>query len=607
VINESTKSASGEYQLRYEVLIKNTGVGIWQINEAGYTEYMNPAMCEILNIQSKENIAGKTFHSFFTNESLSLMKKEHAKRAGKISSSYEVELLRINGEKRNILISGSPIISKNGNVEGMIGSFLDITEQRTFELELKKSEERFRLMFEKITVPTGISRNGIHLLVNEAYQNLFQYTSEELVGNPIIDLIHPASHKEVYDNIKVRAEGGKAPASYELIGIKKDKTNFPFYTEVSYIELPDGMATIASIKDITNEKATEFALKASEAKFRGVFESNMIGIAFSNRTQILEANNKFLSIIGYTKEDLENRKINWPDLTPPEFLDRDEIAVQEIMIKGFITPYEKEYIRKDGKRIPVLIGASLLEGKPGYGTGFVADITDLKQSREESIKLAQDLSTFLYMASHDLKGPLASVIGLTNIALNEIEDPKAIEYFNLIQECTLKLDKSLMNFLKIIRIKDNNVNHDPIDLNILTEEILFSLKHQPSFAITEFQINNYLQSQFSSDEDMIRSMIQNLIENSVKYQTRLRKPVVKIDFKEDSSNVYVSVDDNGRGIDEKIKEKIFNIFYRGDISSKGSGLGLYIVKSAVEKLGGSVSVESKKEGGALFTLTIPKK
>ncbi|HXA01824.1 MAG TPA: HAMP domain-containing sensor histidine kinase, partial [Cytophagaceae bacterium] len=242
-----------------------------------------------------------------------------------------------------------------------------------------------------------------------------------------------------------------------------------------------------------------------------------------------------------------------------------------------------------------------------YGAGFFVDITDLKQSRKEATKLAEELSTFLYMASHDLKGPLASVIGLTNIARNDIEDPKALEYLNLIQECTLKLDRSLINFLKIIRIKDNTVNHVPIDLNLLIDDILSSLKHQACFANTEFQINNSLKSEFCSDEDLIRSMIQNLVENSVKYQSRLRKPLVKIELREDALNILITVDDNGRGIDEKIKDKIFNIFYRGDISSNGSGLGLYIVKNAIEKLGGSVCAESKKEGGAFFTLTIPKK
>jgi PAS domain S-box-containing protein len=592
---------------RYDILTRNSGVGVWELNPQGYTEYLNSAMCEILNINSIEDLNNITFHSFFTQASLKLMMAEHKKRAAKITSSYEVELVRTNGEKRNILINGSPLLSEDGAFVGMIGTFMDITEKKTVELELKKSEERFRLLFEKLATPLGMSRNGIHILANDAYLKLFKYSFEELIGKSILDLIAPSHKKMVVEYIASRQTGQSIPYSYEAIGIRSDNTEFPFNVDVSYIELLDGMATVASIKDISEQKSAESALRASEAKFRGVFESSMVGITFSNsKQQIVEANEKFLSIIQYTKEDIKNSTLQWSHLTPDEYLDLDKKAVVEFMQKGFISPYEKEYIRKDGTRIPVLIAAAILEGHSGLGVGFVIDISELKRSKEETNKLANELSTFLYMASHDLKGPLASVIGLTNIARNDIEEPKALEYLNLIQECTLKLDRSLMNFLEIIKIKNISINHKMVEFKPLVEEILSSLIHQASFSNTEFIIKDSLSSKFYSDKEMIRSIIQNLVENSVKYQTRLRNPVVKIELKEDAENIFIAVDDNGRGIDPAIKDKIFNIFYRGDVSSKGSGLGLYIVKNAAEKLGGSIEITNKPEGGSIFTLMLPK-
>jgi PAS domain S-box-containing protein len=592
--------------LRYDILTRNSGVGIWEINKEGFTDYMNSSMCEILNIKSPSEMDNLTYEAFFTDESVSLIKNEHKKRSKDISSAYEVELIRKNGEKRNILINGSPLLSKNGDHIGMIGTFTDITEKKKSELELKKSEERFRLLFEKLATPLGISRNGKHLLANEAFLKLFKYESQEaMVGKSVLDQIAASDREKILQFIAARTAGDYAPMSYEVMGLKTDQTEFPLHADISYIELPDGMATVVSILDISEQKSAEAALRSSEAKFRGLFESNMVGITFSNgRQQIVEANQKFLDIIQYTEEDLKNGFLQWSHLTPEEYLDLDKAAVQEFMQKGFISPYEKEYIRKDGSRIPVVIGASVL-GQPGLGVGFVIDISELKRSKEENYKLANELSTFLYMASHDLKGPLASVIGLTNIARNDVEDLKALEYINLIQECTLKLDRSLMNFLEIIKIKNVALDHKRIEFKALVEEIISSLKHQVSFMTTEFIVSDTLSREFYSDESIIRSIVQNLVENSVKYQTRLRSPVVKIELKEDSKNMFIVVDDNGRGIDPSIIDKIFNIFYRGDISSKGSGLGLYIVKNAAEKLGGSIKVQTKPEGGSTFTLVLP--
>ena len=593
-------------QTIHETILQVSGAGIWQITPTGYTNYLNPAMCSILGIQAIDDLKGKTFHSFFSEATLNKMKEEHLKRTQHISSTYEAELIRPTGEIRNIMIHGAPLLSEDGQVEAFIGTFIDITDKKSAEIELKKSEERFRLFFEKTLTPTGISRNGTLLLVNDACLKLFKFDSaEELIGKSVLSLIDEQHHAEVIKNIQDRREGKEAPSSYELIGIKKDGTRFLFELEISSIDLPDGTATIVAIKDISEQKEAELALKASESKFRGLFSSNMIGIAFSNTDwKILEANNKFWEIIQYGQEEITGF-IDWTSITPPEYYEKDEHAYHEYMLKGHISPYEKEYIRKDGTRVPVLIAAASLED-PYSGVTFVIDITDLKQSKEETNKIANELSTFLYMASHDLKGPLASVIGLTNIARIDLEDLKALEYINLIQECTLKLDRSLMNFLKIIRIKNNVLNHDPIDFNELIEDIISSLKHQVSFSKAEFLITNNTTSTFYSDTDILKSIIQNLVENSVKYQTRLREPLIKIQIEEDGENIMLLVDDNGRGIDEKIKDKIFDMFYRGDISSKGSGLGLYIVKNAAEKLGGIVEAKNKAEGGSVFKVTIPK-
>lgn len=497
-----------------------------------------------------------------------------------------------------------PIIKNSNQAAGCL-IVLSPIDKKDSEIQLIKSEQKFRSLFEQTTRPTAISRMGNIIQVNKAFEDLLQYKAEELVNFSVLQLLDPSQQAEVTEAIKAWYEKKDTPNSYELVGVKKDGTKFPFLVEVSFIDLPDGEASLLMVKDITERKISEAALKDSEAKFRGIFESNMVGITFTDVNSLIhDANEKFLNMIQYSKADIG--KLSWMDISPPGFEEKDAKATEEYFDKGYFTPYEKELLRKDGTQIPVLIAASTLKQGLGLGVSFIVDITDLKQSKEEAHRVTTELSTFLYMASHDLKGPLASVIGLTNIAKNDINDEQAINYLNLIQECTKKLDRSLLNFLKIIKIKNNTQENLPIDFNSIIKETISSLKHKEEFSNAEFTISNNLSSTFFADPDLIKSIFQNLIENSVKYNTRMRDPVVKISVKEDEEKFYISVDDNGRGIDEKIKHKIFNMFYRGDITSKGSGLGLYIVKSAVEKIDGTIEVKNKPEGGVVFNIQFPK-
>jgi PAS domain S-box-containing protein len=499
-----------------------------------------------------------------------------------------------------------PVFKDSNECEGCL-IIMTPVDKKESQIEIIKSEKRFRSLFEKNSSPMAISRMGNYVQVNEAFLKLFKYKSaEDLIGTSLLNQLDNSQHEEITEIIKARYEGKEAPNTLELIGIKKDGSKFPFQLEVSYIELPDGMATVVMLQDISERKIAEAAIRDSETKFRGIFESNMVGITFTDRNSLIhDANEKFLTMIQYDKSDIG--KLSWMQISPPGYEEKDANAIKEYFEKGYFTPYEKELIRKDGTRIPVLIAASILNSGMGLGISFIVDISDLKESKEEAHRVTNELSTFLYMASHDLKGPLASVIGLTNIAKNDVEDKEALNYLNLIQECTKKLDRSLMNFLKIIKIKNNNQEYLPIDFSSIIKEVISSLKHQDEFSNAEFTISNNLNYAFSADPDLIKSIFQNLIENSVKYQTRMRAPMVKISLNEDPQNIYIAVDDNGRGIDEKIKHKIFNMFYRGDISSKGSGLGLYIVKSAVEKIDGTIDVNNKATGGVVFKMQFPKK
>ncbi|HEY4485925.1 MAG TPA: diguanylate cyclase, partial [Nitrospiria bacterium] len=128
-------------------------------------------------------------------------------------------------------------------------------------------------------------------------------------------------------------------------------------------------------------RQTEKAFRQSEARFRRIFESNMEGIIFWDfNGNITETNDAFLKIVGYTKEDVLMRRVHWKDMTPPQYDHLDKKVLDELAAKGVCTPFEKEFLHKDGRRIPIILGAALLDGFQGHGVSFVIDITDRKQA-----------------------------------------------------------------------------------------------------------------------------------------------------------------------------------------------------------------------------------
>ncbi|MEH2168293.1 MAG: PAS domain S-box protein [Nostoc sp.] len=202
------------------------------------------------------------------------------------------------------------------------------------------------------------------------------------------------------------------------------------YGLVSYypVCLPNGQLLgvgISSI-DITQLKQTEQALRESEAKFRSVVESNMIGIGFWDRDgRITDANDALLNMVGYTREELLAGTLRWQDLTPTEYLPLDKQALTQFQDSFFCTPYQKEYIRKDGSRLPVLAGGSHFEGTVDRGAFFVLDITERKQAEERFRYIAQISS--LLSTSLDYEQTLQQI---AKISVPQLADWCSVDILN---------------------------------------------------------------------------------------------------------------------------------------------------------------------------------
>jgi signal transduction histidine kinase len=231
-------------------------------------------------------------------------------------------------------------------------------------------------------------------------------------------------------------------------------------------------------------------------------------------------------------------------------------------------------------------------------------ISRVEKRNAELRKLNSELDSFVYSTSHDLRAPLASVLGLIN--LSRLEDRNKEHYINLIEKSVKKLDRFINEIIDYSRNARLDVNATPINFKKIIDEIFEDLEYleEKNHITTNVEIIEGVP--LNSDETRIAIILRNLISNAIKYYNPANaNPYLKIHVSSDENYGTILVMDNGIGIEPTRQKDIFKMFYRGSDKSSGSGLGLYIVKESVEKLGGRISVQSKIGEGSTFKVVLP--
>lgn len=241
-----------------------------------------------------------------------------------------------------------------------------------------------------------------------------------------------------------------------------------------------------------------------------------------------------------------------------------------------------------------------------YST-ILRDITEQKRVERDLKYKNNELDTFVYSTGHDLKGPIASLMGLYNIVKLEIQDEASLSYFEMYHKQILRLNEIILNLLQLTRIKEQEATPEEVDFIKLAQDCVNSFRHLEHFDAITFRLENLITQQVFTDSRLMRTILQNLIENAIKYSRDNVKSWVhvRVENGRKAGTVSIIVSDNGMGIRKEYQEKIFNMFFRGTESSQGSGLGLYILRNAVEKLSGTIHLTSEPEKGTVFRVSIP--
>ncbi|MFI5150730.1 MAG: PAS domain S-box protein, partial [Bacteroidia bacterium] len=448
------------------------------------------------------------------------------------------------------------------------------------------------------------------LYINRPLTKLLGYKTGELTGKNASEVIlGNKNHKLVRSKIKARKTGLSEEYEMEALTKSGKRVLLNIYGTPLYDGKGNVIGSIGYHRDITVEKKyqkeLELALNQRNELIQKIREA-FFSVDMVTGKQLVMAD-AHEEIYGYSLKEFNKNPNLWFEVIHPD----DQGRVKEGMAKlakGETTYDEHRIIRKngeviwvEGKVVPTLNKA----GELIRLDGVVSDISKRKKAEQLLQEKISDLNAFIYKASHDLGGPLASMMGLIYLSEDKNRDPDIKQYLSLIRLSLDKMNGLLRDLVSTVSITNENLSIGKVDLRSMVEHILDSQHYTSGFESVEFRLRIRKGIQFRTDKRFVYPILSNLIINAMKYRKPLRGAYVDVSVVKYKKGIMLKVKDNGIGIPKPIQDKVFEMFYRGTSHSTGSGLGLYIVKTSVQKLSGTIHVQSIPKKGSVFSVYLP--
>ena len=386
-------------------------------------------------------------------------------------------------------------------------------------------------------------------------------------------------------------------------------------------------------------------LEEREAKIRRLVDANIMGIFIWNlQGEIIEANDAFLHMLEYSREDVVSGRVRWRDLTPAEWRDRDEQAVADLKATGTAQPFQKEFLRKDGSRAPVMIGAAIFEGSKNEGVAFVLDLSEQKHAEdkrkraEEALQKAQaelahvtrvaTLGELTTSIAHEINQPLAAAGSNASACLRWLAARNLEEAQDSAALVIADVERAGQIIHRIRHLaKKAPPQKDWLDLNETIREVIAMVRN--AVQRNQVLVENKLSSDLPlilADRVQLQQVILNLLINAIEAMSgvvdgprelRIRSQRVceipnqsekdEVDDKAAAqsgwSHVLVAVEDSGPGLDPKSLDRLFDAFYT--TKPQGLGMGLAISRSIIEAHGGRLWATANASRGAVFQFALP--
>jgi len=393
--------------------------------------------------------------------------------------------------------------------------------------------------------------------------------------------------------------------------------------DISYVQWSEnGAYRWQPAKIFHSDNPLYHGLQNGDAKIRRLMDANVVGICLWDLDgQVLEANDAFLSMLQYDRKDVVTGRLRWTDLTPAAWRGQDERAVAELRSTGTFRPVEKEYFRKDGSRVPVLIGGALFEEGSNEGVAFVLDLTERKRAEEEHERLRQLESELAHVnrlsimgelaasLAHEILNPIASARNNARVGLRFLEmNPPNLNEAREALGCVVRDADRAKDIVGRMRdhIKKAPPRSEPFDLNEAINEVIVMVRS--ALAKNEIAVSAHFMDELLAvrgDRVQLQQVVLNLILNAVEAMgsVEVGPRELSITTEQDRTGALVAVRDSGPGIDPTQLERVFEAFYT--TKSSGVGMGLSICRSIIDGHGGRLWVSANEPRGAVFQFTLP--
>lgn len=485
------------------------------------------------------------------------------------------------------------------------------------DIKLTDSESRYKALSEAAHEGIFITENGYCIEANQAGCDLLGYSLNEVIGLHALSIVVDEYKDLIIHNIK-----NEITESYEVVCLRKDGSTFNAEIRGQNYKYQNRNVRVAALRDITEQKKAENALKESEEKFREVVENAGDGILLGNLNgEIIDANQAFLKMTGYGSSDVIGQHISM--IFDPKALKSQPLRF-DLLNKGQSIIIERNIMGKNGELIPIEMNSK--RPHANYYLSIIRDLRERKKAEEDlkqknlELLIAKEKaeesdrlkSAFLANMSHEIRTPMNGILGFSELLKDDNCDEKSRkEYISVIIESGMQLLNIINDVLEISRIetgqiriehKEFNVNKVIADIGLFFQHIVKENHNTLVLDIPE----NTDQLVLKGDESKLKQILTNLINNALKFTLN---GVVTVGYSIKNNFLQFYVKDTGIGIPEDFMSKIFDRFlqaeYNDQIKQSGTGLGLSICQRLIELMNGEIWVTTKKNEGSIFYFTLP--